>query len=108
MPSLLIETGFISNPSEAARLATPAYQDKLARAIRRGIQSWFARRPPPGTLIAWQREQGGREVTILEGDTLSEIAEQFGVSVVSIKETNGLNRDVIFVGQTLMIPEGRP
>ena len=108
VPSLLIETGFISNPGEAARLATPAYQDKLARAIRRGIQSWFARQPPPGTLLAWQREQGGREVTISEGDTLSEIAEQFGVSVASIKENNGLNRDVIFVGQTLVIPEGRP
>ena len=68
----------------------------------------FARQPPPGTLLAWQREQGGREVTIVEGDTLSEIAEQFGVSVASIKKTNGLNRDVIFVGQTLVIPEGRP
>ncbi|GIR90310.1 MAG: hypothetical protein CM15mP89_3150 [Gammaproteobacteria bacterium] len=108
VPSILVETGFISNPQEAERLATPTYQDKLARAIRRGIQSWFARQPPPGTLLAWQREQGGREVTIVEGDTLSEIAEQFGVSVASIKETNGLNRDVIFVGQTLVIPEGRP
>ena len=108
VPSILVETGFISNPQEAERLASPAYQDKLARAIRRGIQSWFARQPPPGTLLAWQREQGGREVTIVDGDTLSEIAEQFGVSVVSIKKTNGLNRDVIFVGQTLVIPEGRP
>ena len=63
VPSLLIETGFISNPGEAERLATPAYQDKMARAIRRGIQSWFARQPPPGTLLAWQREKGGSEVT---------------------------------------------
>lgn len=106
VPSLLIETGFISNPGEAERLATPAYQDKMARAIRRGIQSWFARQPPPGTLLAWQREQGGREVTIAVGDTLSEIAERYGVTVASIKTTNGLNRDVIFVGQTLVIPEG--
>jgi N-acetylmuramoyl-L-alanine amidase len=106
VPSLLIETGFISNPGEAERLATPAYQDKMARAIRRGIQSWFARQPPPGTLLAWQREQGGREVTIAAGDTLSEIAERYGVTVASIKTNNGLNRDVIFVGQTLVIPEG--
>jgi len=105
VPSLLIETGFISNPGEAERLATPAYQDKMARAIRRGIQSWFARQPPPGTLLAWQREQGGREVTIAAGDTLSEIAERYGVSVAAIKTTNGLSRDVIFVGQTLLIPE---
>ena len=106
VPSLLIETGFISNPGEAERLATPAYQDKMARAIRRGIQSWFARQPPPGTLLAWQREQGGREVTIAAGDTLSEIADRFGVSVASIKSNNGLTRDVIYIGQTLVIPEG--
>ena len=105
VPSLLIETGFISNPGEAGRLATPAYQDKMARAIRRGIQSWFARQPPPGTLLAWQREQGGREVTIAAGDTLSEIAERYGVTVASIKTNNGLSRDVIYVGQTLLIPE---
>ena len=106
VPSLLIETGFISNPGEADRLSTPSYQDKMARAIRRGIQSWFARQPPPGTLLAWQREQGGREVTIASGDTLSEIAERFGVSVASIKANNGLSRDVIYIGQTLVIPEG--
>ena len=105
VPSLLIETGFISNPTESERLSTPAYQDKMARAIRRGIQSWFARQPPPGTLLAWQREQGGREVTVAPGDTLSEIAQQHRVSVASIKTTNGLNRDVIFVGQTLLIPD---
>ena len=105
VPSLLVETGFISNPQEAERLATPTYQDKMARAIRRGIQSWFARQPPPGTLLAWQREQGGREVTIAAGDTLSQIAEQFGVSLAEIKSTNGLSRDVIYVGQTLVIPE---
>ena len=105
VPSLLIETGFISNPGEAERLATPAYQDKMARAIRRGIQSWFARQPPPSTLLAWQREQGGREVTIAAGDTLSEIAERYGVTVASIKTNNGLSRDVIYVGQTLVIPE---
>ena len=106
VPSLLIETGFISNPGEAERLATPAYQDKMARAIRRGIQSGFARQPPPGTLLAWQREKGGSEVTIVAGDTLSEIAERYGVTVASIKHSNGLGRDVIFVGQTLVIPEG--
>ena len=105
VPSLLIETGFISNPKEAGQLSTPAYQDKMARAIRRGIQSWFARQPPPGTLLAWQREQGSREVTVAPGDTLSEIAQRHSVSVASIKTTNGLTRDTIFVGQTLLIPD---
>ena len=105
VPSLLIETGFISNPREAKRLSTPVYQDKLASAIRRGIQSWFVRKPPPGTLLAWQRKHGRREVTISSGDTLSEIAERYGVTVASIKTSNGLSRDVIYEGQTLVIPE---
>ncbi len=106
VPSILIETGFISNPDEAKRLASPVYQDKVARAVCRGIQSWFARQPPPGTLLAWEREQGAREVTIAPGDTLSEIADRFGVSMASIKSNNGLTTDVIYVGQTLVIPEG--
>jgi N-acetylmuramoyl-L-alanine amidase len=55
--------------------------------------------------LAWQREQGGREVTIAVGDTLSQIAERFGVPVADIKSTNGLSRDVIYIGQTLVIPE---
>ena len=105
VPSLLIETGFISNPREAKRLTAPEYQDKLASAIRRGIQSWFVRKPPPGTLLAWQRKHGRREVTISSGDTLSEIAERYGVTVASIKTNNGLSRDMIYVGQTLLIPE---
>ena len=105
VPSLLIETGFISNPREAKRLTTPGYQNKLASAIRRGIQSWFVRKPPPGTLLAWQRKHGRREVTISSGDTLSEIAERYGVTVASIKANNGLSRDMIYVGQTLLIPE---
>ena len=44
-------------------------------------------------------------MTIAAGDTLSQIAEQFGVSVAEIKSTNGLSRYVIYVGQTLVIPE---
>ena len=45
-------------------------------------------------------------MTIAPGDTLSEIADRFGVSTASIKSNNGLTADVIYVGQTLVIPEG--
>ena len=44
-------------------------------------------------------------MTISSGDTLSEIAERYGVTVASIKTNNGLSRDMIYVGQTLVIPE---
>lgn len=105
IPSILVETGFISNPGEASKLATDGYQDKMARAIQRGIESWFKVHPPAGTLLAWQRTQRGQEYTIARGDTLSDIAQRFRVSVKSLKESNGLNTNTIRIGQTLVIPD---
>ena len=104
IPSILIETGFISNPDEARRLADSNYRRKLAGAIHRGIVDWFAVHPPPGSLLAWRREQGAREYTIVRGDTLSEIAQRFSVSVSTLRELNGLRGNRILVGQTLRIP----
>jgi N-acetylmuramoyl-L-alanine amidase len=46
VPSILIETAFISNPQEEKRLASKPYQDKLARAILAGIKDYIARNPP--------------------------------------------------------------
>jgi N-acetylmuramoyl-L-alanine amidase len=46
IPSILIETAFISNPEEEARLNDEAYQDRMAEAILRGIRRYFAKNPP--------------------------------------------------------------
>lgn len=46
IPSILIETAFISNPEEEKRLIDDAYQDKIAMAILRGIKAYFAKNPP--------------------------------------------------------------
>jgi N-acetylmuramoyl-L-alanine amidase len=46
IPSILVETAFISNPAEEARLADPAYQRKLVEALFTGIERYFARNPP--------------------------------------------------------------
>jgi len=105
IPSILVETGFISNPGEAQKLATGAYQDKMARAMQLGIQDWFTTHPPAGTLLAWQRSQRTREYVIVSGDTLSEIAERHRVSVSSLKSSNGLKSNTIRVGQKLIIPD---
>lgn len=105
IPSILVETGFISNPTEAQRLASSAYQDKMARAIQRGIEGYFSSHPPAGTLLAWQRSQGTREYTIARGDTLSGIAQRFRVSLKSLKSSNGISGDTIRVGQILQIPD---
>jgi len=52
MPAMLVETGFISNPAEERRLSDPAYQRQLARAVLDGVNTYFLRQPPPGTLYA--------------------------------------------------------
>lgn len=46
IPSILIETAFISNPEEEARLNDEAYQDRMAEAILQGIRRYFAKNPP--------------------------------------------------------------
>jgi N-acetylmuramoyl-L-alanine amidase len=46
IPSLLVETAFISNPEEEALLISAAYQHQLADALRRGIEHYFLRNPP--------------------------------------------------------------
>lgn len=104
IPSILVETGFISNPAEARKLGTSAYQKAVAQAIHAGIREWFMDHPPAGTLIAWQKQQGDREYIIARGDTLSAIAQRFKVPLTRLRDHNGLNDSSIMVGQTLKIP----
>jgi N-acetylmuramoyl-L-alanine amidase len=104
IPSILVETGFISNPAEAKKLATKSYQRKMARAIHAGIKNWFQAHPPSGTLLAWQKQAGGTQYTIARGDTLSGIAQRFNVSVSALKTRNNISGSRIMVGQTLVIP----
>jgi N-acetylmuramoyl-L-alanine amidase len=104
IPSILVETGFISNPEESRKLASSSYQKKMARAIHAGIKDWFVAHPPSGTLIAWQKQQGGRQYVIASGDTLSGIAQRFNVSLSSLKTRNNISGSKIMVGQRLVIP----
>ena len=102
MPSMLVETAFISNPEEERKLRDRGYQQKLARAIFTGIRDFFQYSPPPGTLLA---EMAPKEHVIARGDTLSGIAEQYRVSLNSLRSANRLKNDRIRVGQVLRIPE---
>ncbi|MEM9402937.1 MAG: N-acetylmuramoyl-L-alanine amidase [Pseudomonadota bacterium] len=107
MPSILVETAFISNPEEERKLRSAAHQNRLTRAILDGVRNYFYRNPPPDTLIAQrQRQQPQRLVShrIARGDTLSEIAERYNVSPSTIRSANKLRSDRILVGQTLKIP----
>lgn len=104
IPSILIETGFISNPAESRKLASRSHQKKLAAAIHDAVKTWFIDHPPSGTLIAWQKQQGGQQYVIARGDTLSGIAQRFNVTVSSLQHHNQLSDSRIMVGQKLRIP----
>ncbi len=54
-PSILVETGFISNPKESRRLASRDYQKQMAGAIFQGVDRYFSRNPPPNTYLAAKR-----------------------------------------------------
>ncbi|WP_442800006.1 N-acetylmuramoyl-L-alanine amidase [Pseudomonas sp. AA27] len=109
IPSILVETGFISNANEAAKLATRSHQQALARSIHTGVRQFFQQNPPPGTYIAWLRDsgkiaQGPREHTVRPGETLAMIAVRYQVSVASLRSSNSLKTDELKVGQHLDIP----
>ncbi len=109
IPSLLIETGYISNPAEARKLATRSHQARLANAIFKGVKNSMQSRPPDGSYLAWVKQGKSDEAkthVIERGDTLSEIAERYRVPFRKLKDFNGLRNDTIRLGQTLKIPPG--
>lgn len=103
IPSLLVETGYLTNPSEAQRLNSSGFQRSIAEAIAQGIMNYFYNTPPDGTLVAWRKENGiipGTYV-VKSGDSLSVIADRFGLTVSDLKSRNDLNTNTILVGQEL-------
>ena len=99
IPSVLIETGFLTNPSDAKRLSSKKHQDKVARAILGGIIRYFDSNPPRGTTFA-----AARRHTIARGETLSEIAVRYRVSVERLRAANRIDGSIIRAGDVLRIP----
>lgn len=107
VPSVLIESAYISNPEEERQLNSEAYRARLATAIHAGVREYFYRNPPRGTLVAElarQQPAGAGEYVIRRGDTLSDIAARHNVSVRRIRDANGLRSDQLAPGQVLRIP----
>ncbi|WP_371356863.1 N-acetylmuramoyl-L-alanine amidase [Pseudomonas chlororaphis] len=109
IPSILVETGFISNANEASKLATVSHQQALARSISSGVRQFFQQNPPPGTYIAWLRDsgkiaQGPRDHRVSPGETLAMIAVRYQVSAATLRSANNLSSDELKIGQTLTIP----
>jgi len=107
IPSILIETGFVSNKIEAKNLSSRNYRVKLAGSISKGVIEYFTKNAPDGTLVAWKQNSHADYIyTVGKGDTLSEIARRNQVSLGVLRQANSLKNDVIWIGQKLVIPAG--
>ncbi|WP_426688473.1 N-acetylmuramoyl-L-alanine amidase [Rhodanobacter ginsengiterrae] len=130
VPSILVETAFISNPAEERRLRDPAHQKKLAEAVMGGVKNYFESTPPPGTWFAAEaarrngvqvassngsstRNKASRAAAsthdvhkVGRGESLSSIARQYGVSVGALKNANRIDSNTVRAGTTLTIPAG--
>lgn len=109
MPSILVETGFISNPREAKKLSTRSHQQALARSIHSGIRRFFQENPPPGSYVAWLRDSGKlslgpREHVVRKGESISLLAQRYQISAAQLRSANKLRTDVLKIGQVLTIP----
>ena len=105
IPSVLVETAFISNPSEEKRLKTANHQQKLAVAILKGLRKYSKDHVPSNTILAnTSTATPSTTYTIKRGDTLSGIALRHQVSLTALRKVNGLRSDVLRVGQVLTIP----
>ena len=108
IPSILIETAFISNRYDESNLGSVQYQERLAHAIFVGVRSYFYDHPPPGTKVATlARTYRPREVqyVIRRGDTLNGIANRYQVPVRRIRDANHIPGDKLVIGRVLLIPQ---
>ena len=100
-PSLLVETGFISNPDEERLLTSNAHQQKMARALYNGIRRYFVSNPIDNTYLA---NQNSFTYTVKSGDSLSVLAQRYNTTVKAIKTENNLRSNVLKIGQKVTIP----
>ena len=106
IPSILVETGYLSNPTEAKLLRTKKHRRALAKSIFKGVQKYFGKTPPPGSWLAWQKHHQNELAlhTIERGDTLSGIAQRYRTSVGQLRQLNALRSDNIRIGQKIKVP----
>ncbi|MGX5202720.1 N-acetylmuramoyl-L-alanine amidase [Aliikangiella sp. IMCC44632] len=102
IPAMLVEMAFISNPNEEKILKTKRQQVRVAKAVLTGVKNYFIKHPPDGSLYASLAKS--KSYKVRRGDTLSEIAQNFGVSTSQLISHNNLKSSQLKVGQTLSIP----
>ncbi|MEO7431582.1 MAG: N-acetylmuramoyl-L-alanine amidase [Dokdonella sp.] len=109
VPSILVETAFITNAAEEARLKSPEHRERLATAILGGVSEYFRASPPPGSMFAAgnvrERSSASRYV-VGRGETLSAIAESHGLTTAQLRAANALANEGVRAGEVLQIPSG--
>lgn len=100
IPSVLLETAFISNPREEKNLRSRSHQQKIAKAITRGVTKYFARKAPPGT---WLAELEALHQVQPE-DSIASVAKQHHVTEDDLRSRNALFADNLIAGQVIKIP----
>jgi N-acetylmuramoyl-L-alanine amidase len=102
IPSVLVETAFISNPLDEAKLRKRDFQTKLSKSLYRGILSYLNKYQVDSSIPS-----GFKSHTVVRGDTLSQLGAKYGVHTVDLRLANNLEDSVIRVGERLKIPSGR-
>lgn len=101
IPSILVETGFISNHREEKNLTWAKHQQRLASAIHKGIKDYFMAYPLTGSYFA---SVGYKKHKVRSGESLSMLAQRYNISMAKLKSINALKSNALKIGQTLKIP----
>jgi N-acetylmuramoyl-L-alanine amidase len=104
IPSVLIETAFITNRSEEKNLKSPKHQLKIAKAIYSGIKHYYHAKPPHGTLLANKYKK--QKHIVSRGETLGGIAQHYKVGLASLRKLNSIKGNRLIIGKKLIIPTG--
>lgn len=115
MPSILIETGFITNPKEEKNLRSSSYQEKLANAIYTAIDGYYQQTPyfsnssyasPAVTASnsSVASSKGSQVHIVGRGDSISKISAKYNVTISALKRFNKLKRDTVYIGQKIKLP----
>jgi N-acetylmuramoyl-L-alanine amidase len=107
IPSVLVETAYLTNPREAKKLRDPAFQNVIAQQMLAGILDYFRTSAPSDSFLAHNpppEERAPIRHVISRGETLSQIAERYRISLRELRRSNAINGDVIRIGQVLTIP----
>lgn len=117
MPSILVETGFITNPGDEKRLRSTSFQNKLANAIYTAVSDYFDQTPYASRSryespsidgeVDSGNSTGYSRYKVRRGDTLSTIAERFGITLKELKRLNNIQHDTAMLGVLLKVPAPR-